>query len=229
MSENDSNDLECRVCRTTNEGSKLYAPCKCDGSIRYVHQECLEMWLRHKNSGVEVCELCGHTYNFKPRYADGAPSSFGGLSLSTVIIRRVFTMGIPWLSRMICVFWSWLIIVPIATSWILKLVVQSPLVADTWSFQSIKNWLLHEIFGASGPSTAHSLADSDQMKGYIQMDLITGAVVTLVILTCTIILMSFLDFMRFQRVPEAAGGDVPFVMEPRACLLYTSPSPRDNR
>lgn len=209
----DAGDLECRVCRTANEESNLYHPCKCDGSIRHVHQECLEMWLKHKNSGMEACELCGYTYTFKPRYADDAPSSLGGLSLATVLIKRGFTKGIPLLSRMICVFWSWLIVVPLATSWIFKFIVQSPIMADTWSFQSIQDWLLLEIMSFINPTAAAS-AKSDLAKEYLVTDLITGIVVTLVILTSAVILMSFLDFMRFQRVLGQDGDDIVFMVDP---------------
>lgn len=216
MTEDDSGDLECRVCRTSNESGRLYAPCKCDGSIRYVHQECLETWLRHKNSGTEVCELCDYKYTFKPRYADDAPTSLGGLSLVAVLIKRVFTVGIPWLSRMVCVFWSWLIIVPLVTSWIFRLVVQSPVVSDSWSFQSINVWLLHEIFSAIVPNSADNAANSDQIKEYLTSELITGIVVTLVILTSAVILMSFLDFMRFQRVLGVDGDDIVFMEPPEA-------------
>ena len=38
----------CRICR--GEGSKeepLFYPCKCSGSIKFVHQSCLMEWLYH--------------------------------------------------------------------------------------------------------------------------------------------------------------------------------------
>lgn len=171
------------------------------------------MWLRHKNSGAEVCELCGYKYSFKPRYADDAPSSLGGLSLATVLIKRGFTKGIPLLSRMICVFWSWLVIVPLATSWIFKLIVQSPVMADSWSFKSINAWLVHEIMIAINLDAEES-ASYDLVKEYLATELITGIIVTLVILTSAVILMSFLDFMRFQRVLGAEGDEIVFMVDP---------------
>lgn len=36
----------CRVCRIAGEG-ELYHPCLCAGSIKYVHQECLLLWLEY--------------------------------------------------------------------------------------------------------------------------------------------------------------------------------------
>ena len=92
---NEEGEDECRVCRGGDELGSLFTPCKCSGSIRHVHQECLEMWLRHKNSTSEKCELCGCVYGFSPRYADDAPSSLGGLSLTVALVRRVFLYGVP--------------------------------------------------------------------------------------------------------------------------------------
>ncbi|CAJ0923381.1 20874_t:CDS:2 [Entrophospora sp. SA101] len=38
----------CRVCRTESSvDHPLFYPCKCSGSIRYVHQDCLTKWLKH--------------------------------------------------------------------------------------------------------------------------------------------------------------------------------------
>lgn len=53
--DDDEGDL-CRICRTSGEeGSPLYYPCACSGSIKYVHQECLLQWLSHSNA--RHCEV----------------------------------------------------------------------------------------------------------------------------------------------------------------------------
>jgi E3 ubiquitin-protein ligase MARCH6 len=57
----------CRICR--GEGSSdepLYHPCKCSGSIKYVHQDCLLEWLKHSKKSA-VCELCNTAYKFTKR------------------------------------------------------------------------------------------------------------------------------------------------------------------
>jgi len=46
-------------------------PCKCAGSIRYVHQECLDEWLSRTNS--VRCELCHQPFLFSPVYAPNTP------------------------------------------------------------------------------------------------------------------------------------------------------------
>lgn len=46
----------CRICRCEEEvGRPLFHPCKCSGSIKYVHNDCLEAWLRmSKKAKCEV-------------------------------------------------------------------------------------------------------------------------------------------------------------------------------
>ena len=64
---------ECRVCRDTgSESEPLISPCKCDGSIRFVHEACLVKWLEIKKS--ETCELCGHKFKFAAIYRDDTPA-----------------------------------------------------------------------------------------------------------------------------------------------------------
>lgn len=38
-------EVVCRICRE-DDARPLFYPCKCRGSIKYVHAECLESWLR---------------------------------------------------------------------------------------------------------------------------------------------------------------------------------------
>jgi E3 ubiquitin-protein ligase DOA10 len=78
----------CRVCRCEGSAEQpLFHPCKCSGSIRYVHQDwyvngnakansnpltafflhphaSLMEWLAH--SRKKHCELCEHPYSFTP-------------------------------------------------------------------------------------------------------------------------------------------------------------------
>ncbi|XP_075613586.1 E3 ubiquitin-protein ligase MARCHF7 isoform X12 [Balearica regulorum gibbericeps] len=64
-SEDEEGDL-CRICQMPSASSDnlLIEPCKCTGSLQYVHQECMKKWLQSKiNSGssleaVTTCELC---------------------------------------------------------------------------------------------------------------------------------------------------------------------------
>ncbi|KAF9781464.1 hypothetical protein IL306_013461 [Fusarium sp. DS 682] len=64
----------CRICR--GEGTPeepLFYPCKCSGSIKYVHQDCLMEWLSH--SQKKYCELCKTSFRFTKLYAPDMPQS----------------------------------------------------------------------------------------------------------------------------------------------------------
>ena len=64
----------CRICR--GEGSKeepLFYPCKCSGSIKFVHQGCLLEWLSH--SQKKHCELCKTSFRFTKLYHPQMPST----------------------------------------------------------------------------------------------------------------------------------------------------------
>ncbi|XP_035382835.1 E3 ubiquitin-protein ligase MARCH7 isoform X2 [Electrophorus electricus] len=64
-SDEDEGDL-CRICQMKEESSSnpLIEPCRCTGSLQYVHQDCIKQWLRSKISSgstleaITTCELC---------------------------------------------------------------------------------------------------------------------------------------------------------------------------
>lgn len=73
----------CRICRgegTTDE--PLFHPCKCSGSIKFVHQECLMEWLGHSHK--KHCELCKTPFRFTKLYHPHMPQSLPTL----VFLRR---------------------------------------------------------------------------------------------------------------------------------------------
>merc|ERR1719431_1609015 len=57
----------CRICQlpSMEPNNPLLSPCRCLGSIRYVHSPCLKKWLEvssKKNSDPPGCELCQYQY-----------------------------------------------------------------------------------------------------------------------------------------------------------------------
>lgn len=64
-SDEEEGDL-CRICQMGEESSSnpLIQPCRCTGSLQFVHQDCIKRWLRSKISsgtnleGITTCELC---------------------------------------------------------------------------------------------------------------------------------------------------------------------------
>lgn len=108
-------DPVCWICYETNadndgEGSTLVSPCKCSGSLRTVHQECLLAWMAQTDA--TICPHCHHPYTVDDHY----PST----------LQRVCDH--PWLPSVVAAlvcgalfyafhrFWTWVTTKPRATS-----------------------------------------------------------------------------------------------------------------
>uniref|UniRef100_A0A182N237 RING-CH-type domain-containing protein n=1 Tax=Anopheles dirus TaxID=7168 RepID=A0A182N237_9DIPT len=46
----------CRICQSSSDDLSLISPCFCKGSMKYVHLECLELWLNR--SGLTRYGCC---------------------------------------------------------------------------------------------------------------------------------------------------------------------------
>uniref|UniRef100_A0AAG5D1N1 RING-CH-type domain-containing protein n=1 Tax=Anopheles atroparvus TaxID=41427 RepID=A0AAG5D1N1_ANOAO len=55
-----SDSVVCRICQASSDELSMISPCLCKGSMKYVHQDCLELWLNR--SGLTRCELCLHMF-----------------------------------------------------------------------------------------------------------------------------------------------------------------------
>ncbi|KAL5118725.1 hypothetical protein ACEQ8H_003402 [Pleosporales sp. CAS-2024a] len=116
----DRDDVDtCRICR--GEGSAdepLFYPCKCSGSIKFVHQECLMEWLSHTQK--KHCELCKTSFRFTKLYHPGMPNRIP----TAVFIRRaamhVVNVFLTW-CRAVLVACVWLLLLP----WCMRVVWRS--------------------------------------------------------------------------------------------------------
>ncbi|XP_051556330.1 E3 ubiquitin-protein ligase MARCHF11-like [Myxocyprinus asiaticus] len=54
----------CRICFQGAEQGELLSPCRCAGSVRHAHQQCLLKWISEKGSWT--CELCNYRFNILP-------------------------------------------------------------------------------------------------------------------------------------------------------------------
>ncbi len=51
----------CKICHCGGDAAApLIAPCVCSGSLKYVHQECLQRWI--KSADISQCELCKYPF-----------------------------------------------------------------------------------------------------------------------------------------------------------------------
>uniref|UniRef100_A0A8C4S3H6 Membrane associated ring-CH-type finger 1 n=1 Tax=Erpetoichthys calabaricus TaxID=27687 RepID=A0A8C4S3H6_ERPCA len=60
-----------RICDCEgDDDNPLLTPCRCTGTVRFVHQLCLQKWI--KTSNIRCCELCKYTFimetKVKPLY-----------------------------------------------------------------------------------------------------------------------------------------------------------------
>ncbi|KAI3948210.1 hypothetical protein MKX01_014809 [Papaver californicum] len=65
----DEDEDVCRICINPGDSENpLRYPCACNGSIKYVHQDCLLQWLNYSNA--RHCEVCRCPFSFShPVYA----------------------------------------------------------------------------------------------------------------------------------------------------------------
>ncbi|KAI9726967.1 MAG: hypothetical protein M1828_000315 [Chrysothrix sp. TS-e1954] len=100
----------CRICR--GEGSQdepLFHPCKCSGSIMFVHQDCLMEWLSH--SQKKHCELCKTSFTFTKLYHPHMPKTLPlGLFIRKASV-HAFNYFLTW-CRALLVVLTWLIWLP---------------------------------------------------------------------------------------------------------------------
>ncbi|KAI5863310.1 hypothetical protein GGS23DRAFT_566357 [Durotheca rogersii] len=124
----------CRICRGEGTAEEpLFYPCKCSGSIKYVHQDCLMEWLSH--SQKKHCELCKTPFRFTKLYSPDMPKRLPFYIFITHMAKYVFRNLLVWL-RAALVISVWLGWLPYLMRWV-------------WSGLF---WVSDEGFGSSLPN-----------------------------------------------------------------------------
>lgn len=81
-------EKECRICLDTNNNSRFISPCKCKGTNKWVHEECLNKW-RLSNINKDAfnkCTVCKENYILK---INNKIKTYH-FSINTLIISNVF-------------------------------------------------------------------------------------------------------------------------------------------
>uniref|UniRef100_A0A0R3VWQ0 RING-CH-type domain-containing protein n=1 Tax=Taenia asiatica TaxID=60517 RepID=A0A0R3VWQ0_TAEAS len=80
----------CRICHDTDVDScgPLIAPCLCDGSLKHVHQTCLQHWI--DISQLKRCELCHFEFEIRKCPKPNAKQSCCALSRRQLYLFSVF-------------------------------------------------------------------------------------------------------------------------------------------
>ncbi|KOS22218.1 ERAD-associated E3 ubiquitin-protein ligase doa10 [Escovopsis weberi] len=98
----DSAPAICRICRgEATPTEPLFYPCKCSGSIKFVHQECLMVWLSH--SQKKYCELCKTSFRFTKLYAPDMPKSLPVHIFLEHMAKYIFRHLLVWLRAILAV------------------------------------------------------------------------------------------------------------------------------
>ncbi|KAM0750560.1 hypothetical protein T439DRAFT_380454 [Meredithblackwellia eburnea MCA 4105] len=112
----------CRVCRSGVEDGPLFYPCQCTGSIRYVHEPCLNEWLHR--SGKDMCELCGTALTYTNVFSSSMPTTLPLPLLLRHILLTLLSLVVL-LLRAALVSVSWLAILPYVVLWVFRFFIIS--------------------------------------------------------------------------------------------------------
>uniref|UniRef100_A0A8C3WVX6 RING-type E3 ubiquitin transferase n=1 Tax=Catagonus wagneri TaxID=51154 RepID=A0A8C3WVX6_9CETA len=93
----------CRICHCEgDEDSPLITPCRCTGTLRFVHQACLHQWI--KSSDTRCCELC--KYDFVMETKLKPLRKWEKLQMTTSERRKIFCSVTFHVIAITCVVWS---------------------------------------------------------------------------------------------------------------------------
>ncbi|XP_039273561.2 uncharacterized protein LOC120347588 [Styela clava] len=94
----------CRICHCEGDAEigPLIAPCYCRGSLRYVHQACLQQWI--KSSDSRHCELCGYQFIMDLKLMPFR--KWKKLTMSTTERRKIMFSVMFHVIAITCVIWS---------------------------------------------------------------------------------------------------------------------------
>lgn len=65
-------EFQCRICFETVPNTKnLIFPCKCSGTMKFVHEECLKIWILSSRQDIKeaTCDICKHQFSMEIKLA----------------------------------------------------------------------------------------------------------------------------------------------------------------
>uniref|UniRef100_A0A669DZ57 RING-type E3 ubiquitin transferase n=1 Tax=Oreochromis niloticus TaxID=8128 RepID=A0A669DZ57_ORENI len=98
----------CRICHCEGDDEcPLIMPCRCTGSLSFVHQACLNQWI--KSSDTRCCELCKFDFIMETKLKP--LSKWEKLHMSKSERRKIFCSVLFHLIAIVCMLWSVYILV----------------------------------------------------------------------------------------------------------------------
>ncbi|XP_023265268.1 chromodomain-helicase-DNA-binding protein Mi-2 homolog isoform X1 [Seriola lalandi dorsalis] len=100
----DDSELEvCRICHCEGDDEcPLIMPCRCTGSLSFVHQACLNQWI--KSSDTRCCELCKFDFIMETKLKP--LRKWERLHMSKSERRKIFCSVLFHLIAIVCMLWS---------------------------------------------------------------------------------------------------------------------------
>ncbi|VVB10643.1 unnamed protein product [Arabis nemorensis] len=93
----------CRICQSPEEpDNQLRHPCACRGSLKYVHTNCLFLWINRRRT--KHCEICKRSYSIVPVYSDNAPERLPCHEFLMGMLLRAF--------RFMNLIFPWVLVIP---------------------------------------------------------------------------------------------------------------------
>ncbi|EDV97430.1 uncharacterized protein LOC6558975 [Drosophila grimshawi] len=93
----------CRICHCESDSmNPLLTPCYCSGSLKYVHQACLQQWLTA--SATNSCELCKFPFIMHTKIKPF--NEWRSLDISSIERRRLCCTVLFHCAAALCVIWS---------------------------------------------------------------------------------------------------------------------------
>lgn len=90
----------CKICHGDEmEGDELCTPCRCSGTIKYIHRGCLVAWM--ECSKITRCDICHYEYRFKDVYRPDTPH---------VLPLSVLARGVAGTGWKVCVVVAWCVV-----------------------------------------------------------------------------------------------------------------------
>ncbi|XP_039179875.1 E3 ubiquitin-protein ligase MARCHF1 isoform X3 [Crotalus tigris] len=94
---------ECRICHCEGDDeSPLITPCRCTGTLRFVHQACLHQWI--KSSDTRCCELCKYDFIMETKLKP--LRKWEKLQMTTSERRKIVCSVTFHIIAITCVVWS---------------------------------------------------------------------------------------------------------------------------
>ncbi|KAL7733767.1 hypothetical protein ACLKA6_011493 [Drosophila palustris] len=113
----------CRICHCESDPQNpLLTPCYCSGSLKYVHQACLQQWLTA--SATNSCELCKFPFIMHTKIKPF--NEWRSLDISSIERRRLCCTVLFHCAAALCVIWSLCVLIERAADDVKKGLIDWP-------------------------------------------------------------------------------------------------------